>query len=126
MYLATKREEKVAIAPSCLRDRRLLAILSKPWGATTEPEDPFASVATTETGAEVRRALALIPVRYREAIVLCDLHDLSYAEAGAVLGASTAAVRSRLHRGRQLLKDRVLRARATRARAARPWIRFSV
>jgi RNA polymerase sigma-70 factor (ECF subfamily) len=108
------------------RERRLLAVLSNAWGGATEPEDPFASVASTEAGAEVRRALALIPVRYREAIVLCDLHDLSYADAGAVLGASTAAVRSRLHRGRQLLKQRLLRARATRAREARSWIRFSV
>jgi DNA-directed RNA polymerase specialized sigma24 family protein len=53
------------------RDRRLLAVLSNPWGGTTEPDDPFASVASTEAGAEVRRALALVPVRYREAIALC-------------------------------------------------------
>jgi RNA polymerase sigma-70 factor (ECF subfamily) len=100
------------------RDRRLLDLLSSVWRVTTEPEDPFATLATAETGTEVRRALALIPLRYREVIVLCDLHDLSYADAGAVLGTSTAAVRSRLHRGRQLLKQRVLRARIIRVRQA--------
>jgi RNA polymerase sigma-70 factor, ECF subfamily len=109
------------------RDRRLLALLTNVWKATVEPEDPFASLASAETGEEVRRALGRVPVRYREVIVLCDLHDLTYADAGSILGTSTAAVRSRLHRGRQLLKQRLLRARTDAGRqSARSSIRFSV
>jgi RNA polymerase sigma-70 factor (ECF subfamily) len=48
-------------------------------------------------------ALARLPIEYREALVLCELHELSYAEAAAVLGCPVGTVRSRLHRGRALL-----------------------
>jgi RNA polymerase sigma factor (sigma-70 family) len=111
------------------RDRRLLSFLTR--GVTlstgTEPGDPFASVATAEIGAEVRRALARIPVKHREVVVLCDLHGLSYAEVGGVLRITTAAVRARLHRGRHLLRQRLLRTQIGGAReTARSSIRCSV
>jgi RNA polymerase sigma-70 factor (ECF subfamily) len=94
------------------RDRRLLSFVSR---ATTHagnprPLDPLEIVVATEIGTEVRRALARIPVKYREVLVLCDVHDLAYAEAGIALRLSTAAVRSRLHRARQLLKKRLCQA----------------
>src|SRR5829696_6315782 len=69
-------------------------------------EDPSKLLA----GA-VRRALLALPSRYRELIVLCDLHDLSYEEAAAIVKASVPAVRSRLHKGRQLLRLRLERVR---------------
>jgi RNA polymerase sigma-70 factor (ECF subfamily) len=48
-------------------------------------------------------AIARLPVEYREALVLCELQELSYAETAAVLGCPVGTVRSRLHRGRALL-----------------------
>lgn len=48
-------------------------------------------------------ALARLPVEYREALVLCELQELSYAEAAAVIGCPIGTVRSRLHRGKALL-----------------------
>ncbi len=48
-------------------------------------------------------AIARLPVEYREALVLCELQELSYAETAAVLGCPLGTVRSRLHRGRALL-----------------------
>jgi RNA polymerase sigma-70 factor (ECF subfamily) len=48
-------------------------------------------------------ALARLPVDYREALVLCELEELSYAETAAVLGCPIGTVRSRLHRGKALL-----------------------
>src|SRR5512134_1960420 len=48
-------------------------------------------------------ALARLPVEYREALVLCELQELSYAETAAVIGCPIGTVRSRLHRGRALL-----------------------
>jgi RNA polymerase sigma-70 factor, ECF subfamily len=48
-------------------------------------------------------AIARLPVEYREALVLCELQDLSYAETATVLGCPIGTVRSRLHRGRALL-----------------------
>ena len=48
-------------------------------------------------------AIARLPLEYREALVLCELHALSYAETAAVLECPVGTVRSRLHRGRALL-----------------------
>jgi RNA polymerase sigma-70 factor (ECF subfamily) len=55
----------------------------------------------------VHRLVLTLPVLYREALVLCDLHELGYAEAAAALGCPVGTVRSRLHRGRALLADKV-------------------
>ena len=44
-----------------------------------------------------------LPVQYREAVVLCDLQELTYADAAAAMGCGVGTVRSRLHRGRELL-----------------------
>jgi RNA polymerase sigma-70 factor (ECF subfamily) len=56
-----------------------------------------------EEAAQLRRAIAALPVRYREAVVLCDLQSKSYEEAAALLGCAMGTVRSRLHRARELL-----------------------
>jgi RNA polymerase sigma-70 factor (ECF subfamily) len=55
----------------------------------------------------VHRLVLTLPVLYREALVLCDLHELGYAEAAAALGCPVGTVRSRLHRGRALLAEKV-------------------
>ena len=57
----------------------------------------------------MRRCLAGLPVRYREVIILCDLQDLDYAATASVLRVPIGTVRSRLHRGRQLLLERLQR-----------------
>jgi len=49
-------------------------------------------------------AIARLPVEYREALVLFDLQELTYAETAAVLDCPIGTVRSRLHRGRALLR----------------------
>jgi len=48
-------------------------------------------------------AIARLPVEYREALVLFELQELSYAETAVVLDCPVGTVRSRLHRGRALL-----------------------
>jgi RNA polymerase sigma factor (sigma-70 family) len=55
----------------------------------------------------VHRLVLTLPVAYREALVLCDLHELGYAEAAAALGCPVGTVRSRLHRARALLAEKV-------------------
>jgi RNA polymerase sigma-70 factor (ECF subfamily) len=55
----------------------------------------------------VRDAVMTLPFRYREAVVLCDLQELSYADAAAALGCALGTVRSRLHRGRALLASKL-------------------
>ena len=71
------------------------------------PEPPVDSaehhVELTERVHAVRRAVAALPGRPRDAVVLRDLEGLSYAEVAAVLGCSEASVKSALHRGRGAL-----------------------
>ena len=53
---------------------------------------------------ELAAALAGLDERFRETVVLVDVHDLSYAEAAAVLGVPVGTVMSRLSRGRNRLR----------------------
>src|SRR5262245_52251056 len=69
--------------------------------------DPLGQISRQRHTTALRRALVALPVRYREAIVLCDLQELSYADAAAALGCAIGTVRSRLHRGRALLARRL-------------------
>ncbi len=64
---------------------------------------PSLSTETALDAALLRKAIALLPIRYREAVVLCDLQENDYAEAAQILGCSIGTIRSRLHRGRTLL-----------------------
>jgi RNA polymerase sigma-70 factor (ECF subfamily) len=66
---------------------------------------PDASLAGAQDVERLRCALGALPVAYREAIVLCDLQELSYEDAAAAAGCAIGTIRSRLHRGRaQLMK----------------------
>jgi RNA polymerase sigma-70 factor, ECF subfamily len=65
--------------------------------------DPVEEMATAQHVEALRRAILKLPVRYREVVVLCDLQELSYADAAAALECAVGTVRSRLHRARALL-----------------------
>jgi RNA polymerase sigma-70 factor (ECF subfamily) len=62
-----------------------------------------------------------LPEEFREAVVLCELQELSYEEAAAAAGCPVGTIRSRLHRGRALLlaKLEMLREAPRRISAAR-------
>lgn len=86
-------------------DRRVLSIRDG-READTEPAihpDPVGEMAAAQHVEALRRAILKLPVRYREVVVLCDLQELSYAEAAAALECAVGTVRSRLHRARALL-----------------------
>ena len=53
---------------------------------------------------DVERALASLPPDFRAAVVLCDVEGLSYDEIADILGAKLGTVRSRIHRGRAMLR----------------------
>jgi RNA polymerase sigma-70 factor (ECF subfamily) len=74
----------------------------------------------------LRRAIVRLPARYREVIVLCDLQDVSYAEAAQALGCAIGTVRSRLHRARHLLADKLQRGLACVEMTRRPTVRCEV
>jgi RNA polymerase sigma-70 factor (ECF subfamily) len=56
----------------------------------------------------LRKSLLALPEQYREAVVLCDMEEMSYPEAAGVLQCPPGTVASRLHRARSMLKARLL------------------
>ena len=54
--------------------------------------------------ADVESALSELPPDFRAAVVLCDIEGLSYEEIADVLGLKLGTVRSRIHRGRTMLR----------------------
>jgi RNA polymerase sigma-70 factor (ECF subfamily) len=62
--------------------------------ACTTPEPRFAA-------AEIMRAIASTPARYRDAVIAVDVVGMSYKEAARALRAREATITTRLHRGRQ-------------------------
>jgi RNA polymerase sigma-70 factor, ECF subfamily len=74
-----------------------------------------------ERREHVRAAVLELPVEFREAVVLCELEELSYEEAAGLLNCPIGTIRSRLHRGRALLltKLEILREVPRRANASR-------
>ena len=63
---------------------------------------------------DIEQALATLPPDFRAAVVLCDVEGLSYEEIAEILDAKLGTVRSRIHRGRAMLR----KALAHRAPAA--------
>jgi RNA polymerase sigma-70 factor (ECF subfamily) len=76
-------------------------------------DDPLGDLTRSETIESVRQAVLGLPAHYREVVVLCELHEMSYAEAAEVLGCAVGTIRSRLHRARALLLDRLRELRRT-------------
>ncbi len=60
-------------------------------------------------GPDLQAALDSLAPEFRAAVVLCDIEGLSYEEIGATLGVKLGTVRSRIHRGRQALRDHLAR-----------------
>ncbi|MDP9642209.1 RNA polymerase sigma-70 factor (ECF subfamily) [Actinopolyspora lacussalsi] len=71
-------------------------------GRGPSPEQVFQD---THLDPDLQAALEELSPEFRAAIVLCDVEGLSYEEIGATLGVKLGTVRSRIHRGRQLLKS---------------------
>ena len=70
-------------------------------------DDVLGELTRRETIEQVRRAVLSLPPVYREAVVLCDLQDLSYQDAAEALHCPVGTVRSRLNRGRAMLAQKL-------------------
>jgi len=70
-------------------------------------ENTLDDLSRTATIESVRRSVLALPERYREVVVLCDLQEMSYVEAAEILGCAVGTVRSRLHRARALLIEKL-------------------
>lgn len=68
-------------------------------------ETPFDQAASHEIQDAVRKALSSVPASFRSAVILRDLEGMSYEEVAEVLDVSVGTVKSRILRGRRLLRD---------------------
>jgi RNA polymerase sigma-70 factor (ECF subfamily) len=81
-------------------------------------DTPLERVLKSESAEQVRQAVAGIAPHYRDILILCELSELSYAEAAQVCGIDIGTVRSRLSRARSQLAQRLAHY-APSARAAK-------
>lgn len=74
-----------------------------------DDDTPLDRVLRGEAAEQVRAAIARIAPHYRDVLILCELSDLTYAEAAQVCGIDIGTVRSRLSRARSQLAQRLAR-----------------
>ncbi|RDI53027.1 RNA polymerase sigma-29 (SigE) subunit [Nocardia mexicana] len=71
----------------------------------SEGPDPEQVYHDANLDPDLQSALDALAPEFRAAVVLCDIEGLSYEEIGATLGVKLGTVRSRIHRGRQALRE---------------------
>jgi RNA polymerase sigma-70 factor (ECF subfamily) len=89
------------------REKAYVAIDGEAERDWTAPADTLGDLTRGETIESVRRAVLALPASFREVVVLCDLQELSYADAASALGCAIGTVRSRLHRARAMLVEKL-------------------
>lgn len=77
--------------------------------------DPLEDLLSAERSEVVARAVAALPPRQREALILFEYEELSLEEIAEVTGIETGAVKARLHRAREALRRRLAPLIAPRA-----------
>jgi len=68
---------------------------------------PERSFEFNNLDVDIQAALEELPPDFRAAVVLCDLEGLSYDEVAEALGVKLGTVRSRIHRGRTMLREKL-------------------
>ena len=98
-----------------------LDVMNSDGSTWREPEDPLTPMMIIEKAErieQVRDAVLGLPAEFREAVVLCELEEMSYEEAAHACGCPIGTIRSRLHRGRALLLAKLELLRDVPRRAA--------
>jgi RNA polymerase sigma-70 factor (ECF subfamily) len=76
-------------------------------GVLADEHDLLGELARNERIESLRKAVLALPPAYREVVVLCDLNEMDYAQAAVALGCAIGTIRSRLHRARALLMEKM-------------------
>jgi RNA polymerase sigma-70 factor (ECF subfamily) len=98
------------VTRSRLRRERRFVGLDAVGSRVPEPStetDVVGELSDAQNLDRLRRVIRTLPSRYREVVILCELHGLSYADAAAAIGRPVGTVRSRLHRARHLIAERL-------------------
>jgi RNA polymerase sigma-70 factor (ECF subfamily) len=101
------------------RTRTELLSEDAPVADTRIDHDPEMRMAGEDERVRVASALALLPWRLRQVIVLRDIYDMPHGWIAAELGISEAAAKVRLHRARRRLRELLVSDRAQEAHDAR-------
>jgi len=102
------------------QDRAFIPLMDPVEEGTTPPSmiaagDPLDDLTRGESIQSLHDSILALPPHYREVIVLCELHEMSYIEAANVVGCAVGTIRSRLHRARGLLLERLKAAKERRS-----------
>jgi RNA polymerase sigma-70 factor, ECF subfamily len=95
------------------KERPTVALVEEETGEAPAHEnliargDPLGDLTRADEVARLRQAVLALPAHYREVVVLCELHEMSYAEAAEALQCAVGTVRSRLHRARSMLAEKM-------------------
>jgi RNA polymerase sigma-70 factor (ECF subfamily) len=92
-----------------------------------DPEKPLPEVASSDARADdalhgahlsdvLERMIAALPEKLRQPLILSTIEEMSPREVAATLGINEAAVRSRVFRARQILRERLV------GRTSRKWV----
>ena len=73
--------------------------------AQASSESADTEYARISLGDDIQKALLELPIDFREAVILCDVVGLSYEEIAQAVAVPIGTVRSRIHRGRKILKE---------------------
>src|SRR5271170_2896162 len=99
-YRKSSREQPSATADEFERKVESESLRTNPAGS-----NPEALVSAQGMEGEVESALKGLPGEFREAILLVDVEELSYQEVSGVLNVPIGTVKSRVSRGRAMLRD---------------------
>lgn len=102
---------RVAVDRSRKRGRTRETVLDDPEAPVREVVSSDASADATLEGAQVgavlERLIAMLPDKLREPLILSTVEEMSPREVATTLGINEAAVRSRIFRARQILRDKL-------------------
>jgi RNA polymerase sigma-70 factor (ECF subfamily) len=76
-------------------------------GLAIESETPESLLATHRDAQRMQRAIARLPVAYRQTLLLCQLEEMSYKQIAVTLAIPIGTVMSRLARARRLVRDQL-------------------
>lgn len=85
----------------------LRPILQSTNGTTHHEPSQHARVVRSEIGARLQEALSQLPLKYRMPIVLAEVEEWSYRDIAEFLGCREGTVKSRIHRGKRMLREQL-------------------
>lgn len=96
---------------------------SMAWELPDLTNCPEKAVLSDVLDARIQHGLGLLPEAFRRAVVFADIEGLSYEEIAEIMECSVGTVRSRIHRGRKLLRNFLTAKRSEGVESSARWTR---